>query len=285
MGLGFNRLAIINAYVVFAHANAGGDALGQAAWRARTARFEQGTATVAYWRLTDGTSQHEAIDELDEKDRPHYFALLAAKLGIAEAEKIENDYTRAHKTDGVTVVVSTNEEDPFRIDFYVSDPIACQWADHDQTIAGASWEGTGDEGLAYASTYWHGDLIAELEKEGYDLNLSQYCEPSEEDLRIADHQHSCEACEHRGEFRHAAKHVEEIDAAHAEAIELEEERVEAAKELADAIALEQFARALMVVSHVAVWESPTLFPQLVVYPRRWKRYGVQGPIARGPAYL
>jgi hypothetical protein len=51
------------------------------------------------------------------------------------------------------------------------------WANRHQTADGSSWE-TADDlgGLVYNITYDHPGLIADLESEGYDLDLSEYTE-------------------------------------------------------------------------------------------------------------
>ena len=52
-----------------------------------------------------------------------------------------------------------------------------EWADHDQTIAGDTWEGTGDDSFVYAMPCNHAGLVEELRAEGYSLDLSEYQEP------------------------------------------------------------------------------------------------------------
>lgn len=54
-------------------------------------------------------------------------------------------------------------------------------ARHDQTIAGCRWEAPGDMDIAYAIIQDHPGLVAELEKEGYDLVLDSYASPDEPD--------------------------------------------------------------------------------------------------------
>ena len=59
----------------------------------------------------------------------------------------------------------------------VHDTFAHEWADSDQTIDGSSWETARDmPGFAYTIICNRPGLVAELEAEGYRLNLSQYHE-------------------------------------------------------------------------------------------------------------
>lgn len=60
----------------------------------------------------------------------------------------------------------------------VSGPGAHAWADSDQSIGGSSWETPSDmPDMAYAMPCNHAGLVAELRKEGYRLDLSEYSEP------------------------------------------------------------------------------------------------------------
>ena len=47
----------------------------------------------------------------------------------------------------------------------------------DQSIAGAMWEAPGDMDIAYAMPTDHAELVAELEEQGYELDLDEYCPP------------------------------------------------------------------------------------------------------------
>lgn len=61
----------------------------------------------------------------------------------------------------------------------VSGPGALQWAKEDQTIAGERWESADGDDFAYALPTDHPGLVAELEKEGYTLNLDEYSPPED----------------------------------------------------------------------------------------------------------
>ena len=63
----------------------------------------------------------------------------------------------------------------------VSGKGARAWAENQQSIGGSSWEGAGDDHYAYAMPTDHPGLVAELEKEGYELDLSEYTPPTPEE--------------------------------------------------------------------------------------------------------
>jgi hypothetical protein len=63
----------------------------------------------------------------------------------------------------------------------VSGPGALKWAKEDQTIAGERWESADGDDFAYAMPADHPGLVAELEKEGYTLNLDEYSPPEQSD--------------------------------------------------------------------------------------------------------
>lgn len=50
-------------------------------------------------------------------------------------------------------------------------------AELDQTVAGARWECPADMDTAYAMPIDHAGLADELRKEGYELDLDEYCPP------------------------------------------------------------------------------------------------------------
>jgi hypothetical protein len=59
---------------------------------------------------------------------------------------------------------------------FVDGPGATAWAKDDQTISGSRWESDGPD-FAYAILSDHPGLLAELEHEGYELNLDAYSPP------------------------------------------------------------------------------------------------------------
>lgn len=87
------------------------------------------------------------------------------------------------------------------------------WADHDQTIAGDSWECASDmPGTAYAMPVNHPGLVAELQAEGYKLDISEYDEPDwlpceSEDCEACSEHWTCERC--RGRITREAVEVRE----------------------------------------------------------------------------
>jgi len=78
------------------------------------------------------------------------------------------------------------EKAPFRIRLdNLDDREGCVmvWADskilavHDQSIGGSMWEAPDDMDGAYAMPLDHPDLLAELKKEGYEINEDEYSQP------------------------------------------------------------------------------------------------------------
>lgn len=61
----------------------------------------------------------------------------------------------------------------------VSGPGAYKWATDDQSIGGSRWEMGENDAFAYAMPGDHAGLVAELENEGYTLNLDEYSPPEE----------------------------------------------------------------------------------------------------------
>jgi len=255
--LAFNRQAIIDAYVTFAYVNAcARDALTEVAWKARVEHVKD-LSNVSPWRSShddDAMRQIEAVEELDDDTRPHYFALLVARLPDEKAETIREDYERRNKIDGVTVDVSNTSDDdgPMRIDFVVRDRIAEAWADREGDIAGDTWQSAGDS-YVYASTYWYPGLIEELQKDGYDLDLSEFSEPDEADIAADEHRReygsdfvSGGCC--RSHYQ-ALEHVEQLEAEQA------------------AAHWEGFVDALALIAHLPLdtWQ-PKLFGMHVLYP-------------------
>ena len=259
--LPFNRQAIIDAYVTFAYVNAGEkDPLVALAWRARVEKVRE---------LSDlrpaHMSQFEAIEALDDDTREHYFALLALRLGGEDpAAKIRDAWERKDKIDGVTVHVSnTGDCGPCYVDFTVRDDIASAWADGNSDIAGDSWE-TADDDMVYASTFWHETLIEDLQKEGYDLDLSEYSEPDETDLKADEHRRWCENESGLPYGERCSTHQDALD------------HVEKLAEQEHVIHWEAFVDALAVIAHLPLdtWQ-PALFGPWVLWP------GTALAVARG----
>jgi hypothetical protein len=291
----FNRMAIVEAYCAFADLNDGTDALTQVAWQARVAKVRDlySIRTLARGDAENPTDAIESLGSLDEASRDAYVALSARLLGEPDDrddETIAQAYVRANRKDGVEVHVSNNGDDPFQVDFTINDPVADAWANAHGSLGGGTWEGTGDPGFVYDSTCWHEDLVEDLQREGFDLDLSEYGEPDADDLRVMDHIHGtvatddapategCEACQNYG-YRDGVKHLEELDAAR-----------EAAEEHAVAIAPELFAAALDVISHVGEWAQAmrgrALFSSRILMPRaRWLPRAVYRRLTRASTTL
>jgi hypothetical protein len=88
---------------------------------------------------------------------------------------------RAHyELEPITVHLDNLDDRDGCVMVTVSGPGAHAWAMEDQTIAGARWEGDRDD-FAYAMPADHPGLVAELESEGYTLNLDEYSPPEDEE--------------------------------------------------------------------------------------------------------
>jgi len=68
----------------------------------------------------------------------------------------------------------------------VSGAGALKWAKNDQSIAGSRWEASDGDDFAYAMPCDHAGLVAELEKEGYTLDLDDYTPPEEDEEGVGD---------------------------------------------------------------------------------------------------
>jgi hypothetical protein len=260
-GLRFSRLAIIDAYCTFALVNGAADAadaLGAVAWLARIANVRDlsDVRLSSYrGRRPSMTSQIEAIDGLEESTREHYFTLCTKLLGEDKSEEIQEAYRRVHAINGVTISLDNDGDDPLRITFSMKDSIAPAWADAHGALEGGSWESDGgDEGFLYDLGEWRPGLIRELLKEGYDLDLSSFSEPGDEQIRIAQHSHECEECDH--DYSEAARHVETLDAHDRPATEAEQTARDT---------LSAFAVALHAISYADSWMLPTLFHPSIVW--------------------
>jgi len=118
-------------------------------------------------------------------------------------------YARAHAADGVTIVVTNSDDDPTRVDFTIQDRIANAWADRHGSLDGGTWEACDGEDFVYDSTYWHDDLFAELRKEGFRFDFSQYGEPDEHDLDVMRHACDCDECQ--GDYHAGEEHLSKLE--------------------------------------------------------------------------
>lgn len=150
-------------------------------------------------------SEWEALRYLDDDAREVYFWIVAKRDGIKEATELRENYDRIGRPDGVTIVLETSDDDPFRITAHVQDPIADAWADAHGSLDGGTWECCDGPDFVYDILYWRPGLIEELQKEGYSFDCSQLYEPGEEETAIMQHACDCDACQ--GDYREAEKHV------------------------------------------------------------------------------
>jgi hypothetical protein len=72
----------------------------------------------------------------------------------------------------LTVVVESQEDDPFSVMFTVQGPHADHWADHVGAIAGGTWESCDGSDFVYDIGSLHPGCYAEWKAEGYKLDLS-----------------------------------------------------------------------------------------------------------------
>lgn len=198
--LAFDRQAVADALITFASHN---DTKGM---RERILTKCNRTRDLSSIGLhPNHETQWEAIDSLDEAAREHYFELLRRELG-EEGQEIVDNYLRIQDVAGVEIKVSSRDHDPFEVHFEISDVIADAWADAHGSLCGGTWETAGGTDFVYDIGMWHPGLWDELKKEGYNLDFSEWSDPDEDDLAIANHLGECPECEGK-DFAAAKKHV------------------------------------------------------------------------------
>ena len=193
----FDRQAVVDALLTYALHNT------ETTRKAVFEKFPRACKLASIPLFTE-TTQWEAIDRLDEDAREHYFARL--RRDGAEGEQIIETYERIQRKDGVTVKVSNCEDDPFMVQFEVSDEIADAWADAHGSLCGGTWETADGTDFVYDSGVWYEGLFDELKAEGFNLDFSEWSDPEEEDFAIAKHWHECPQCEGT-DFERAKKHM------------------------------------------------------------------------------
>jgi hypothetical protein len=85
----------------------------------------------------------------------------------------------------VVIKLTNSDDDATMIFAEVKYEFAEQWADATGSIAGGTWEGTGEPGFVYDLVCWHPALVDELVAGGYRLDLSEYSDPDAEDIARA----------------------------------------------------------------------------------------------------
>jgi hypothetical protein len=120
------------------------------------------------------------LENLDENAIDILIDMVRAKHGDDRAEDVRRE-CRPEKAD-ITFRLENSDDDPTTINLHAYYDHAKVWADWDQTIDGSSWECDGSD-FIYNILYWRPGLIDELKAEGYSLDQSVYCEPTEEEAR------------------------------------------------------------------------------------------------------
>jgi len=194
-------LAVIDAYVAFAVLQKDAEL---------TARLRKGQA----WDRTEANhrvygSEWDYLGGLEEDSRDAYFSLISKRLGAEEGADLADKWRRIHDVAGVTIRVENSDDDPTIVEFIIQDEIADAWADAHGSLAGGTWECVDGPEFVYDITYWHPRLFEELEKEGYDLDFSNYSEPDERDIAIANHLGECHECQQSGDWESYSKHYDE----------------------------------------------------------------------------
>lgn len=87
------------------------------------------------------------------------------------------------------ISLSLSDDDDGSVTVYCEDQ---EQAKHDQSIAGSCWEYPKDMNVAYASILARPGLVAELTREGYDVDDSEYSDPDGEDLAYWSYRAECE---------------------------------------------------------------------------------------------
>ncbi len=121
--------------------------------------------------LADGNSSHHFHDK-------HEAGADYCEVSACDCDnpgEHDDDYQDA---DGYTVSLDNLDDREGAVMVTASGSGAGQWAKRMQSIGGSMWERDGSD-FAYAMPTDHPGLVAELEAEGYVLNLDDYSPPSE----------------------------------------------------------------------------------------------------------
>ncbi len=187
--MNFDRFDILSAYNLYSALFAGDS---------YTAGIQARLAGLKY----QPARSEERFEGLSENAQAIFSALVLTHQGEDAAEQVRREYQP--EIGDATVKLVTSEEDPTRISVDVFYEFAEQWADAVGSTEGSTWESTGDRGFVYDIWQWRPGIIADLVKEGFKLDLSEYSEPSEDEIATAIHAHECEACQY--EYRKAEQH-------------------------------------------------------------------------------
>lgn len=186
----FDRFDILAAYNVFSQ---------YAGWDNYTRGIQSRLRTLGYKPSRSET----LIEGLSDNAGDILLALTERRLGESSAERLRR-IMRPEAGD-VVINLDTSDDDPFQITAWVSDVNANRWADAMGSLDGGTWESTESDGsFVYDILQWSPELIDTLLAQGYRLALSNFREPSEEEIEIAHHASHCDACE--GDYRAAERH-------------------------------------------------------------------------------
>jgi hypothetical protein len=144
----------------------------------------------------------EFVERINENAQDILLELVARKKGEYTMEDLRRQIRP--ETGDVTLKLENSDDDPTFVNVYVNAAYARIWAGNEQTTQGSTWECDGDT-FAYNSWAWHPEMLDELLADGYELDLSEYSEPDEDDIRAAQHAAECAACAY--DHRKARKHI------------------------------------------------------------------------------
>ena len=167
-------------------------------WDDYTRGIQSGLRTV---KFTPGYSE-ESVEGLNENARDILLDLVAKHRGEDTREDLRRQIRP--ETGDVTLKLENSDDDPCIVNVYVNAAYARIWADNEQTTQGSSWE-CAEDSFAYNFWHWHPKMLDELEAEGYQLDLSEYSEPDEDDINAAQHAAECHECDY--DHRKARKHI------------------------------------------------------------------------------
>lgn len=109
-----------------------------------------------------------------------------------------------------TVKVDSSDDDPFSINLYVQGPYAEEWADSVGAVGGSSWESCDGPTFVHDHDIWYPGIIEEWEAEGWDLDLSDYSEPDDNEIAVGRHMSDCEDCRDHRDFEKGKEHYEAL---------------------------------------------------------------------------
>lgn len=163
----------------------------------------------SYFRKEE--TPYEVLRNLEPGAVEVYFALVDRFQGREKANEAILSYARVGWPWSVTVYVENSDDDPFRVNFHVHDPIASDWADANGSLDGGTWETADGTDFVYDTGMWSEDLFSSLRKEGFDLDLSSWSDPDEDDLAAARHASDCDDCRSHWEWDRIREHVAKLN--------------------------------------------------------------------------